>query len=81
MSVAAYFDHHDTEDARAASRRVFVATMLTTFVLAFAAALLVFLPNSPDAGLSISERAQSLQQAPLLDQAALAATKSDIEAP
>jgi hypothetical protein len=77
MSVAAYFDHENVEDARAAGRRVFVATMLTTFVLAFAAALLVFLPNSPDAGLSVSERAQSVQQTLLADQAALAA----IEAP
>jgi hypothetical protein len=77
MSVTAYFD---TQEARAGNRRLFVATLLTTFVLAFAAALLVFIPYSPDArpsGPETGERAQPT----LFAEAALAAIKSNIEQP
>jgi hypothetical protein len=79
--ITAYFDHEDTQDARAGNRRLFVATLLTTFVLAFAAALLVFIPYSPDAPPSGPEMAERAQQTPFADQAALAAIKSNIERP
>jgi hypothetical protein len=79
MSATGYFECEDVEKSPAATHRLLVSVLLTSFVLAFAAALLVLIPNSPGSG--TVEDAETANQILVGNQGAPAISRSNIELP